>query len=146
MIGERYHFDLWPVIEKWYREKYGMNGRLGFLHAKHVREWLGINGYDSHMRSDELLYYAPRWSTLRDYIVFTHGTTCEVCGKNVSSKYGGDEAEIDHIKPIALGGPEFDINNLRVTCKECNTKNRPNKTRRLYVDPKQAKLTKEAQA
>ena len=137
-----YRFDLWPLIEKWYREKYGINGRLGVLHAKHVREWLGINGYNSHMRSDDLLYYAPRWSTLRDYIVNTHGKTCEVCGKNVSTEYGGDKAEVDHIHPIALGGPEFDINNLRVTCKECNTKNRPNKTRQLYTDAKQLKIDK----
>ena len=52
-------------------------------------------------------------------------------------------AEVDHIFPIALGGLEFDISNLRVTCKECNTKNRPNKALRLYFDPKQEKLIKE---
>lgn len=140
----KYRFDLWPIIEKWYREKYGINGRLGFMHAEDIREWLGLNGYDSRMHSSELEYYAPDWSTLRYYIISTHGKTCEVCGKDVSTKYGGDEGEIDHIKPIALGGLEFDSNNLRVTCKKCNTKNRPNTTRRLYLGPKQAKLTGKA--
>ena len=33
-----YRFDLWPVMEKWYREKYGRKGRLSFLYAKDVRE------------------------------------------------------------------------------------------------------------
>lgn len=144
MIDEKYRFDLWPIIEKWYREKHGSNGRLGFLYSKDVREWLGLNGYDSRMRSDELKYYAPLWSTLRSYIVDTHGKTCEVCGKNLKD-YGRDKAEVDHIHPIATGGLEFDINNLRVTCKECNTKNRPNRTLRLYFNEKQMKLDKVTQ-
>ena len=144
-----YRFDLWPVIEKWYREKYVKNGRLGFLPAGAVREWLGLNGYRGGMPSFELVYYQPVWSTLRSYIIETHGKICEICGKDVSGKYTGAEvdwsmAEVDHIQPIALGGPEFDLDNLRVTCKECNTKNRPNTTRRLFFDPGQAKLTGEA--
>ena len=143
-----YRFDLWPVMEKWYREKYGRKGRLSFLYAKDVREWLSLNGYSSEMSSDDLIYYQPIWSILRDHIIKTHGKTCEVCGRDVSGEYdienaGKYRAEVDHIFPIALGGLEFDINNLRVTCKECNTKNRPNKALRLYFDPKQEKLIKE---
>ena len=141
----KYRFDLWPVIEKWCREKYSKKGRLGFLPAGDVREWLGLNGYDSRMPSLELTYYQPAWSTLRRYIIDTHGKTCEICGSDVSGKYKGAEvdwsmAEVDHIQPIALGGLEFDTNNLRVTCKECNTKNRPSMALRLKFDAKQVKL------
>ena len=141
----KYRFDLWPVLEKWSREKYGKKGRLGFLYARDVREWLELNGYDGKMSSLELSAYQPLWNTLRGYIIAAHGEICEVCGKDVSGTYKGIEgdwsmAEVDHIQPIALGGLEFDVNNLRVTCKECNTRNRPNTVLRMKFDAKQEVL------
>ena len=42
--------------------------------------------------------------------------TCKHCGKlfDKSNLVG------DHIIPIAVGGPEFDINNVQTLCIQCN--------------------------
>jgi 5-methylcytosine-specific restriction endonuclease McrA len=41
-----------------------------------------------------------------------------ICGKCCNEIK--DTIVMDHIKPIALGGAEFDINNLQLLCKVCN--------------------------
>ena len=43
------------------------------------------------------------------------GYKCPVCQKGIDYK----EAHLEHIIPLAKGGPHDD-NNLRVTCKTCN--------------------------
>lgn len=40
---------------------------------------------------------------------------CDECGKYCWNYY-----ILDHIKPIALGGEEFDKTNLQILCKECD--------------------------
>ena len=40
---------------------------------------------------------------------------CDSCGKYCWTYY-----ILDHIKPIALGGEEFDEKNLQILCKECD--------------------------
>jgi hypothetical protein len=42
--------------------------------------------------------------------------TCKICGR----KFSPSQLECDHIKPIALGGKEFDITNLQTLCKDCH--------------------------
>lgn len=43
--------------------------------------------------------------------------TCADCKQKYRREY---ELILDHIKPIAIGGAEFDENNLQVLCIECN--------------------------
>ena len=54
------------------------------------------------------------WKVLRLKCLERDDYTCVKCG----------DAEInpiaDHIKPIALGGDEWDINNLQTLCQKCN--------------------------
>ena len=53
--------------------------------------------------------------------------TCEYCGcdnlhkvtEGVQPKH---QATLDHVKPRALGGAEYDENNLVVACRNCNAK------------------------
>lgn len=56
------------------------------------------------------------WAVLRDTILKRDNYRCVKCGK----LYHNFELIADHIKPIALGGDESDINNIQTLCKECN--------------------------
>ena len=140
-----YYIDKWVEVERFYRNKCKKDGRLGFIPIKAVREWIDATDVKYHGIPSEAYRYQPVWSVLRNEILNRDGYICQVCGKDVSGKYVGNgmdwsKAEIDHIQPIALGGLEFDINNLRVTCKECNTKNRPNAILKLKFDASQGRL------
>jgi len=42
--------------------------------------------------------------------------TCVICGSR------GGNLVVDHIKPISLGGEEFDLENLQTLCEHCNKK------------------------
>lgn len=42
--------------------------------------------------------------------------TCARCGK----KYPENRLTADHIKPIAIGGEEFDLDNIQTLCSSCN--------------------------
>jgi len=52
--------------------------------------------------------------------------TCVWCGKRYALKISGEEIADtskligDHIMPIAIGGAEFDINNVQTLCIACN--------------------------
>ena len=128
-----YQFDAWAEIEKEYRQKLNIiNKRIGFVPVYFVREWVKRNGLGKGDESFEELiqYYQPIWSIMRQHIVDTQGEKCKSCGDDVSGKTnrGGikySNAEVDHILPVTLGGMEFDVSNLRVLCKRCNTDNRP---------------------
>jgi len=42
---------------------------------------------------------------------------CRKCGVHV---YGGSNSIMDHIVPIALGGPQWDLANVQTLCEDCN--------------------------
>jgi 5-methylcytosine-specific restriction endonuclease McrA len=42
---------------------------------------------------------------------------CPLCGLLI---VGADDAEVDHITPISLGGAPYARNNVRLICKACN--------------------------
>jgi hypothetical protein len=56
-----------------------------------------------------------RWRTLRASILASQ-PTCAIRGP----KCTGYATTVDHVVPIALGGDEFDPNNLRPACAACN--------------------------
>ena len=59
------------------------------------------------------------WSHLREYMLRKSKYTCAKCGfhkmREVYSSF-----VVDHIKPIFLGGAEFDPDNCQVLCIPCN--------------------------
>jgi len=60
------------------------------------------------------------WAELRERALNRDKHTCVICGNHPSET--SDGLIVDHIKPIALGGEEFDMNNLQTLCTKCNKK------------------------
>ena len=93
-------------------------------------------------------FYGPRcvrdfkmrtdWQRVRRVIYERDGGICMKCGKPVPK----NNYHVDHIIPISAGGDEWDLNNLELSCAECNLKkgakingpgNRRNQRRRRRV-------------
>lgn len=59
-------------------------------------------------------YNHPRWHNLRRKVL-EERPTCEDCRHEPS-------AEVDHIKPVRLGGEPFERDNLQARCKRCHSR------------------------
>lgn len=68
---------------------------------------------DCYQEFEEKNYH----SALRFRLMAEAGFICQKCGKQPKSR---NDLILDHIKPIALGGAEFDKDNLQILCIECN--------------------------
>jgi hypothetical protein len=62
-------------------------------------------------------YMKTDWRRVRQVIYARDGGICMICGNETHGKY-----HIDHVHPIAAGGDEWDLDNLQLTCPECNLK------------------------
>ena len=65
------------------------------------------------------LYASTKWRKYRQAILMRRGGVCEIC-KTVP--LFERELHVDHIKPIAEGGPVYDEANLQVLCIQCHGK------------------------
>jgi len=62
---------------------------------------------------EQRIYDLKRWKILRiNYLA--SNPICEMCGVGFAS-------EVDHIKPIKLGGDPWDIHNLQALCHRCHS-------------------------
>jgi len=73
------------------------------------------------------------WGSLRNSVLQKSNYTCAKCGYRIArdSLYWSLFV-VDHIKPIFLGGNEFDENNLQVLCKPCDKKKTAKDKQRYY--------------
>ena len=62
------------------------------------------------------LYSSAKWRKFRQSILRHQGGECVHCGNTFVDSL----LHIDHITPIANGGPVYDIDNLQVLCKACH--------------------------
>jgi len=66
------------------------------------------------------------WAAMRSRVLKNQKMTCQKCGTkalfNINSEdpMSGYNYVVDHKKPIALGGAEFDESNLQTLCGICN--------------------------
>lgn len=58
------------------------------------------------------------WERVRHVIYVRDGGICMKCGKDVPK----DKFHVDHIVPISVGGDEWDLSNLELSCQACNLK------------------------
>ena len=65
---------------------------------------------DFFMRTD--------WSRIRQIVYLRDGGRCMKCGRRVSK----GSFHVDHVIPLAKGGDEWDLDNLELSCPECNLK------------------------
>lgn len=56
------------------------------------------------------------WATIREKVLKRDNYTCVECHRKKRSKHLCG----DHIKPVALGGDEFDLENVQTLCVECH--------------------------
>jgi len=60
---------------------------------------------------------------IEELMFFPNNYNDDILGKTDDGKYivyNTSKLVVDHIIPIALGGQEFDVNNLQTLCLECN--------------------------
>jgi hypothetical protein len=76
-----------------------------------------------------------RWRSLRRKAMRRDRWRCVACGmskKDMNAKYAGTRYSkspkmfVDHIVPVSLNGPEFDLANLQTLCMDCNRKKTKN--------------------
>lgn len=54
-----------------------------------------------------------------ELIYWRDGFSCQQCGRGINTGEV-DLLEIDHIKPVSLGGARHDPHNQQLLCKPCN--------------------------
>lgn len=62
------------------------------------------------------------WNVLRLKCFKRDNSTCVKCGYKSDYKIYESNLIADHIKPIALGGDEWDLDNIQTLCKKCDKK------------------------
>lgn len=62
------------------------------------------------------LVIASSWQELRIQVFDRDNRTCCECNK----QYSYELLEADHIAPIALGGPQWNKDNLQTLCEKCH--------------------------
>lgn len=63
--------------------------------------------------------YGRRWTAVRELVLRRDDCTCAYCGRSVYDT-PGLVMEADHILPFALGGGEYDLDNVATSCFDCN--------------------------
>lgn len=61
-------------------------------------------------------YMKTCWDRVRRVVYERDGGICMLCGTVVNE----DSFHVDHIRPLAKGGNEWDLANLQLACPPCN--------------------------
>lgn len=81
------------------------------------------------------------WPVIRDQALKRDNYTCVRCWCN-----GSDiKLEGDHIVPVALGGDEFDVDNVQTLCFECHKEKTKEDMAAIVVKRKEDKLKQKGQ-
>lgn len=90
------------------------------------------------------------WQDIRLKVFKRDNYTCVKCGEKPTTKDYYDSKKIvpndamligDHIKPIALGGDEWDLDNIQTLCKKCDKK----KTKQDHKDLSKQRMIEKKQ-
>lgn len=108
-------------INRWIKERKDSQGRLlclvptcNELREKYKTSNRTRNYCKRHTFRD--IWEFTNWSVLRIKALKRDNYACVKCGR----KKDTSELIGDHIIPIALGGDEWDLNNIQTLCIKCN--------------------------
>ncbi len=109
-------YNLTPPQSKWW-----MQGDVCPMCGLSKEEWTRRTDWRccSTSCTTKLEKQTVYWQTLRREAFIRDNWTCVKCGKIDKDKKGYFLIG-DHIIPIALGGEEFDINNVQTLCLKCD--------------------------
>ena len=93
-----------PTCDK-LRQKYKTNNRIRNYCEDHTYEDMGE---------------FTHWPTLREKALKRDNFTCVCCGQKEHAPHS--DLVGDHKIPIAIGGDEWDLNNIQTLCIACNKK------------------------
>jgi len=82
------------------------------------------------------------WSEVRCAVLVRDKHACVKCGKKEIDNF---TMIVDHIKPIALGGEEFDMDNCQTLCWDCNKIKTKRDARKIALRRKYIKILKKGQ-
>lgn len=77
------------------------------------------------------------WQQFKEKALERDDWTCVKCGFKPENRQG---LIVDHIKAIALGGEEFELENLQTLCDECNKKKTANDLKLIALARKRERL------
>lgn len=81
------------------------------------------------------------WSWIRSEIYERDNKTCRLCSLNLERR----SYAIDHIKPIALGGSQWDKSNMQLLCVPCHKAKTVDDIKGIAVLRKQEKMQEKGQ-
>lgn len=78
------------------------------------KDWRCCSKLCTEIFNNTMIVY--NWQQVRQRAFLRDDYTCKVCG------FRGDSSQLigDHIIPIALGGEEFDLDNVQTLCIRCD--------------------------
>lgn len=85
--------------------------RVKSHYSSRIRNYCGKHSFED-------IFRYTSWSSLRKVALERDKYICKKCGFKDNSIY--PDLIGDHIKPIALGGDEWDLKNVQTLCLKCN--------------------------
>ena len=68
----------------------------------------------------------PTVGQMRQLVLLEQEGKCARCGKEIKGSHAAESRRpvhsciLDHIRPLAMGGDQWDVHNLQVLCARCN--------------------------
>lgn len=84
----------------------------------HTRRYICCSKECSDVMRKENIFL---WDSTKYKVLKRDNWTCAKCGWQSESKKSNNHGlVVDHIVPIAIGGEQWDLNNLQLLCTKCN--------------------------
>ena len=77
-----------------------------------------FNSWEEYFSARDAFYKSTEWKELRKIVIENNDCKCVYCGREPTKD---NPINIDHIQPLCKRWDlRLDINNLQITCSECN--------------------------
>lgn len=97
-------------------------------------DWMCCSSECTSTYNENVIY---GWGELRERVFKRDNHQCVLCNRKDLKLIA------DHIVPIAIGGPQWDIDNIHTLCVECDKKKTKNDQKKIALARKIEKMGKE---